>query len=110
MNITKDQFVSIIGSLMKQQSRDEEISKSLDVVASDGENRSLVFNTPLVESVVNALDFDGIISWWFWDGPRCGLFADDYAIYLGEGEDAERLPIYTPEDLYDYIMKAKQER
>jgi len=103
MNITKPQFVKIIGSLMEQQSKDDKISKALDVVVEDGANHNIVFSTPLVEKIVEALDVDGIISWWFWDGPNCGVNADEFAIYLGEGEDAKRLPIYTPEDLYDYM-------
>ncbi len=110
MNITKDQFVKIIGSVMNQQRRDEEIAKALDNVVEDGDNHSLVFHTPLVESIIEALDFDGIISWWFWDGPHCGVNAEDYAIYFGDHTDpkTERVIIYTPEDLYDYIERAKE--
>lgn len=110
MNITKDQFVKIIGSVMNQQRRDYEIAKALDKVVEDGDNQSLVFHTPLVESIIEALDFDGIISWWFWDGCSCGVNADDFAIYLGDHADpkTERVIIYTPEDLYDYIERAKE--
>lgn len=107
MNITKDQFVEIINAVIAQQERDEQIGNALDEVAKDGDNRSLVFSTPLVESIIKALDYDETISWWFWDGPRHGERAEDYAIYLGEDADMRKFVIKDAEDLYDFLEMVK---
>lgn len=89
--------------------RDDEISKSLDSVVKDGDNHLLVFRTPLVESIIDVLDKDNIISWWLWDGPEAGKKADKFAIYLGDVDDenTKRLPIRNAGDLYDYMESVK---
>ena len=105
MNITKDQFVDIVESIVKQQDRDHEIAASLNQVVEDGSNHGLVFNTPLVEDIVNAIDVDGVLSWWLWDGPKHGLEANKYAIHLGDTDNGEpkRLVINNASELYDYM-------
>lgn len=106
MNISKEQFVSIINALIAQETRDREIAKSLDDVVKDGYNHSLVFDTPLTSKVIEALDNDDIISWWFWDGPECGKQAEKFAIYLGDADDpnTKRLAIHDAGELYDYMI------
>ena len=106
MNVSKDQFVQIIDALIEQDERDVEIGGFLDGVARDGHNQGIVFNTPLIEKIVAALDYDGIISWWFWDGPDCGEKADIYTI--GHPKDFSQVVIRNSSDLYDYIMEAKK--
>lgn len=110
MNIPKGQFVQIINALIAQEERDREIGKSLDNVVKDGFNHSLVFSTPLVEKVIETLDHDEIISWWFWDGPECGKNAETYAVYLGDADDpnTKRLAIHDAGELYDYLMEAQK--
>ena len=110
MNISKEQFVQIINALIAQEERDREIGKSLDNVVKDGFNHSLVFSTPLVEKVIETLDYDEIISWWFWDGPAAGKRAEEFAIYLGDSDDpnTKRLTIHDAGELYDYIVEAQK--
>ena len=110
MNISKEQFVQIINALIAQEERDREIGKSLDNVVKDGFNHSLVFSTPLVEKVIETLDYDEIISWWFWDGPECGKNADKFAIYLGDADDPniKRFAIHDAGELYDCLVEAQK--
>lgn len=109
MNISKEQFVDIINALIAQENRDNEIGKSLDSVVKDGFNHNLVFSTPLVEKIIETLDYDDIISWWFWDGPQCGKNAEQYTIYLGDADDpnTKMLAIHDAGELYDYMEKQK---
>ena len=106
MNISKEQFVQIIEAVIEQVDRDYEISKSLDEVLKDGCNHGVVFTSNVVHKVIDALDYDGIISWWFWDGPEHGKNAETYAVYLGDADDprTEKLFIHDAGELYDYMM------
>lgn len=106
MEITKKQFVGIIDAIVAQQERNEEISKALNNALADGDNQGVVFDTPVIWGVVQALDYDDIISWWMWDGPDCGKRAEEFAIM--EGEEGERIAIHDPSDLYDYIVRVKK--
>ena len=110
MNISKEQFVTIINAAIEQQNRDNEIAKSLDIVVRDGDNRTLVFVTPFVLKVIEALDYDDIISWWFFDGPDCGERAEEFSIYLGDADDpkTKRVAIHDAGDLYDFIKEAQK--
>lgn len=101
MNISKKQFTDIIKAIIKQQRRDEEIADALDTVVKDGANRSLVFNTPLLEEIVKALDVDDLISWWLWDGPEHGRRADEFAIH----QNGKIIAIHNADELYDYIER-----
>ena len=109
MNISKDQFVQIIEAVIEQIDRDYEISKSLDEVLKDGCNHSVVFTSNVVHKVIDALDYDDIISWWFWDGPEHGKNAEKFAIYLGDADDPDtkRLAIHNASELYDYLVGAQ---
>lgn len=106
MEITKKQFTGIINAILEQEERNKEISKAFDSVLTDGSNNSVYFNTPIIWGVVQALDYDDIISWWIWDGPEAGKRAEEFAIL--EGEDGPRIEIHDAGDLYDYIVKVKQ--
>ena len=110
MNISKEQFVQIINALIAQEERDREIGKSLDIVAKDGANRSLVFSTRLIDKVVSAIDYEDTISWWLWDGPAAGKRAEEFAIYLGGSDDpsTERLAIHDAGELYDYLTEVQK--
>lgn len=107
MEISKEQFVKLINSVIKQIEKDREVSKALESISSG----YAVYNTGLVEDVINAIDFDGTISWWIWDGPDCGKRAEEFPIYLGEPGGilgAEKVIIKTPEDLYEYYNKRRK--
>lgn len=107
MNISKDQFVEIINACINQADRDSEIADAIDIIAKDGSNNSIVFSTRLIDKIISALDHDGVISWWFWDGPCCGEKADKYAIYLGDVDDpnTKKFVIHDAGELYDYIVE-----
>lgn len=110
MELTKEQFVEIIEALRAQTQRDSEIASALDEAAKDGDNHKLVFNTPLVEAIVKAIDYDGAISWWMWDGPNWGEKAEEFTAYIGDVDDDNRemWVIRTAGDLYDYIQRIKK--
>lgn len=105
MEISKEQFVKLINGVIKQIKRDREVSKALGCMSGD----TVVYTTDLVEDVVNAIDFDGTISWWIWDGPNCGERAEEFPIYLGDikDKDVEEVIIRTPEDLYEYYNRRR---
>lgn len=100
MNITKTQFTQIIDAVIEQQNRDQEISKSLDEVLSDGDSYPPIFRTPLLDSIVKTLDHDDIITWWMWDGPEHGEKAEEYVITL---EDGCQVAIHDAGELYDFM-------
>ncbi len=102
MQITKENFVKIINALIAQIKRDMEIATLLDGVVRDGDNRSLVFSTPLIGETIKALDKNDIISWWFWDGPQHGERAEDYRIFEKNGDTTI---IRDAGELYDYMQK-----
>lgn len=112
MNISRDQFRQIINGIIIQRSHDAHIARALDEVVKHGDNHSLIFRTPLVDYIVEALDYDGIISWWLWDGPDAGARAEEFAVYLGDPEDenCERLAIHDAEELYDYMERVSSEQ
>lgn len=108
MKLSKKQFSNIVNGVIKQIERDYQIAEALDLVVKDGYNHSLVYVTPLIDTIIESLDScfpkeDGVIQWWFWDGPEHGLKAEEFCIYRGEPEDRKKYIIKTADDLYDYI-------
>lgn len=110
MNISRDQFIKIIDSIVEQEKHDRITAIHLDLVVRSGGNRNLVFTTPMIDTIVDALDYEDVISWWLWDGPQHGEKAEDFPIYLGDVENprTKKFIINNSGDLYDYIEKAKK--
>ena len=104
MNIAKHQFVTIINAIIEQEYRDREISSAIDVVLRDGQGQGSVFATKLVDEAVNALDVDGVISWWLWEGPDHGRKAEDFKINV----NGKSIAIHDAGELYDYMVEAQK--
>jgi hypothetical protein len=108
----KENFVKLVNMLIDQDERDGKVHIVLGELNIEG---MLAFDITdkMKSSVIEVLeeemndpysksDHGSLISWWLYDAPDAGKCLDSAWIQM---ENGEKIPLETPEQLYDYLLK-----
>jgi hypothetical protein len=112
----KKSFVKLINAIIRQNERDETIINSLNHFDVDG---MFIFDitNDIKSDILYALEVDmddpymesnhgSLISWWLYDAPNAGKSDDSAWIQM---KDGTKIPLETPEQLYNYLINDKGE-
>jgi len=105
----KKTFVNLINAITDQMVKEDEIADKLGIIM-DG-SFIIDITADIVETILESLEVEmndpciddpngSIIGWWLYDAPDAGKSKDSAWVELKSGK---RIPLESPEQLYDYL-------
>uniref|UniRef100_A0A6M3LWQ5 Uncharacterized protein n=1 Tax=viral metagenome TaxID=1070528 RepID=A0A6M3LWQ5_9ZZZZ len=106
----KETFVKIINAVIEQGERDNAFNSALEPYFESWVMNSIAnqFSSEIVEALEDEMcdsDVISVISWWLYDAPDAGRYKE--LAYIES--DKVKIPLETPEQLFDYLEKYRKE-